>query len=347
MAGLQKIGPSLWSYVPPRLLPVNHRLPALERLLASIRDHHFRSICSNLGFADPATIVFHPHAAPANLHKVARPLIYYKYDHYAGYGGIPAERQRFLDRSEEQLFKEADLVFVTSAGLRDLHLRDVTGDIHLLPNGVDYALFSRAKEMAPIVPADIAQIPPPRCGYVGQLNEKVDFALLRAIAVRRPNYSIVLVGPYRAGSLASDANFRRLLREPNVHYLGPKPHATIPNYLAALSVGLMPYVMTEWVKFGYPLKLHEYLAAGLRSVAVALPELAPYQHVVTIAASVEDWLQGLDCGVSKQRDPAFASVLQAEARANSWDVRVDRFLAIVAAHRLSKERVGNASSLAI
>jgi hypothetical protein len=337
MKGLQRIEGSLWSYVPPRILPVNYRLPKVEQVFQQLRDWHLRSVCKRLSLEAPATLVFNPYLLPEKLANVARPLIYYKYDHYAGYAGVPAEQQRFMDDSEERLFREADLIFVTSVGLFDLHVQDAPGRIHLLPNGVDYAAFSNALRSGLTEPDDLATIPRPRLGYVGQVNAKVDFRLLRELATRRRSYSFVLAGPYRRSrDEACDLAFDALLAEPNVHYLGPKPHREVPGYLAGLDAGLMPYVVTEWVRFGYPLKLHEYLAVGLPSVSSMLPELEPFRDVVTLAATTDEWLQAIDAAVIVRDDPALFERRRAVARDNSWEVRVDKFLAAIEAWHASR-----------
>ena len=345
MAGLQHVEHGLWSYVPPRFLPVNHRLRALERGFRRLRQRRLQRVCHELSMTQPATILFHPHAAPVVLESLSRPIIYYKYDHYAGYGGVPAERQRFVDERERRLFDFADLVFVTSSGLLELHRTDAPNRIHLLPNGVDYPAFSGAQTLGSPLPDDLVNIPRPRLGYVGQINEKINLRLLRDLASRRRDYSFVLAGTYRSRDSVADEAFHALIAEPNVYFLGQKPHKQIPNYLAGLDVGLMPYVLTEWVRFGYPLKLHEYLATGLPSVSSVLPELEPFRDVVTLADSNQEWLEAIDAAVRSGTDAALKEKRRSIARANSWEVRVDKFLRIVSPLCIGQHRELPRSSL--
>lgn len=331
MRGLQRIDQNLWSYVPPRVLPVNHRFPRVERAFQKARAWRLNTVRQRLSFHEPATVVFHPSALPDDLANLARPLIYYKYDHYAGYGGVSAEEQRFFDPKERVLFSAADMIFVTSAGLAELHREDAPGRIQLLPNGVDYPAFLRTRQMNLAPPEQLLSIPRPRLGYFGQLNEKVDFRLLRCLAQNRRNYSFVLAGRFRSQSRATNAMFEELLSEPNVYFLGSKPHKDVPRCLVGLDVGLMPYVITEWVRFGYPLKLHEYLAAGLPSVSSKLPELVPFAGVVKLVETTDDWLAAIDEAISVRNAPDLLEKRYSIAQANSWAVRVDSFISSVEA----------------
>jgi glycosyltransferase involved in cell wall biosynthesis len=113
-----------------------------------------------------------------------------------------------------------------------------------------------------------------------------------------------------------------------VHLLGGKPVAALPGYLKALDVALIPYKLNELSRNIFPLKLYEYLAAGLPVVAAALPELAPFADVVSLAA------QPADYPTLVREVLATDTVGQHEARAafaaeNSWDRRVEEISALV------------------
>ena len=73
-----------------------------------------------------------------------------------------------------------------------------------------------------------------------------------------------------------DVDESRLRSLENVHFLGGKPVDALPGYLKALDVALIPYKLNELTRNIFPLKLYEYLAAGLPIVAAALPELEPF-----------------------------------------------------------------------
>src|SRR5262249_44924368 len=141
-----------------------------------------------------------------------------------------------------------------------------------------------------MVPADIASVPRPIIGFVGWLTGHIDVPLLRRIAEAFPACSLVLVGPDR---LTAGADLDALRRQPNVIFLGRKDHAAVPAYLSVFDVALMPYVPSGHVLAAYPAKLHEYLAAGRAIVATALPELRPFEQVVWLAESRDEFIEKL------------------------------------------------------
>jgi glycosyltransferase involved in cell wall biosynthesis len=132
------------------------------------------------------------------------------------------------------------------------------------------------------------------------------------------------VGPIQPG----DVDESRLAALPNVHLLGGKSLAELPAYLKAMDVALIPYKLNELTRNIFPLKLYEYLAAGLPVVAAALPELAPFADRVSLASKPGDY-PGLirEALASDSREARAAR--SAFAAANSWDARVEEISGLV------------------
>jgi len=176
------------------------------------------------------------------------------------------------------------------------------------------------------VPADVVSLPRPIIGFVGWLTHHIDVGLLRRIAEAYPRCSLVLVGPCE---LSAGADLEALRGLPNVVFLGRKDHSALPAYLRVFDVALMPYSLTGHVLSAYPAKLHEYLAAGRAVVATALPELRPFENVVWLAKSQDDFVRMvgrvLADGASAEASAARADV----ARANTWDQRVAEIASIL------------------
>jgi glycosyltransferase involved in cell wall biosynthesis len=158
----------------------------------------------------------------------------------------------------------------------------------------------------------------PVLGYVGWLTTHIDVALLRCIAEAYPHCSLVLVGP---DQLPAGADLDALRSRHNVVFLGRKDHSVLPAYLRVLDVALMPYSLTGHVLSAYPAKLHEYLAAGRAVVATALPELRPYENVVRLAQTYDDFVQMIGQALADRSAEAINTRL-AVARDNTWDQRV-------------------------
>lgn len=242
---------------------------------------------------------------------------YHNYDEMAGFAGNERLRQ-FLDTYDERLCKKVDLVFATSRGQVNRR-RNYNPETYLLPNGVNYELFNQALDPATPVPADIAALPKPVIGLVGWLSFQVDPLLLLRIAEAYPDCSLALVGP---DAFTQDATYQQLKARPNVHFLGRKPVEELPRYLKAIDVATIPYRVEGHNLTAYPLKLHEYLAAGRPVVATALPELRHFTHVVRVAATYDEFLAELGEALQERDQHALATRL-AEAQQNTWDKRVE------------------------
>src|SRR6185312_12552042 len=115
-------------------------------------------------------------------------------------------------------------------------------------------------------PEDV-RLPAPIAAFVGQINERLDIAILEAIAAR--GRSLLLVGPITR--TYSPDRLAVLLSHPNVQWVGPKPFDVMPSYLRVAHVGVTPYTDTAFNRASFPLKTIEYLAAGRPAVSTDLP----------------------------------------------------------------------------
>ena len=243
-----------------------------------------------------------------------------------------------VDEREADLMRRSEQVFIHSRGLweKKSHLPKHR---QFIPNGVDFEAF--ASDVAE--PEDLRSIPRPRVGYIGVRRRFLNLPLVLALAKRHPEWSFALVGPPRV--LGEDADAHRALGElSNVHLLGARPVWKLPAYARHFDVGIMPYDVDGYTKFIYPLKLHEYLAAGLPVVATPIRTLLDFPDVVSLAETVDDWSAALSAALAPAaRSPGLVSVRQSVARAHDWSVLVHR-VAMTIAERLGEpwlERVAS------
>ena len=169
---------------------------------------------------------------------------------------------------ERRLLKRADLVFTGGRSLHDAKRR-MHRRVHLFTSSVDAAHY-RAARNGPGPggePADQAGIPHPRLGYFGVIDERIDYRLLDTLARSRPDWHIVMIGPTAKIDPAD------LPRHPNLHWLGMKAYADLPDYLAGWDVGLMPFALNEATRFISPTKTPEFLAAGVPLVSTPIPDV--------------------------------------------------------------------------
>jgi uncharacterized SAM-binding protein YcdF (DUF218 family)/glycosyltransferase involved in cell wall biosynthesis len=281
------------------------------------------------GFSRPITWTFLPTPLARDLvmRLDSALTIYYCIDDLAS----SSPEARRIAASEEQLFRDADLVFVTSEQLRQRAAR-ISTRVHVFPFGVSLEAFERVRESDAPPPDDIAAIPRPIAGYVGGLHQWVDRDLLCEVARRMPDTSIVLVGPEQADMSA-------LRAFPNVHLLGKKAHADVPAYVKAFDAGLVPYRLSDYTANVYPTKLNEYLAMGVPVVATDLAEIRRFNSdhgdIVSIGADAEQYAAAIRRALAPST-PADRERRIAVARTNSWSSRIEAMAALIDAAAAAK-----------
>jgi UDP-galactopyranose mutase len=179
---------------------------------------------------------------------------------------------------EAELLLRANVVFTGGPSLYEAK-RHQHPSVHSFPSSVDVEHFARARRPLPD-PVDQASLPHPRLGFFGVLDERLDTQLLTALADLRSDWQLVLIGPVAKIDQAD------LPRRPNIHYLGPKPYAELPSYLAGWDVALLPFARNEATRFISPTKTPEYLAAGRPVVSTSIRDVVrPYgeRRLVRIA----------------------------------------------------------------
>lgn len=224
---------------------------------------------------------------------------------------------RSFRAAEARFAARADLVLASAPELVR-RMRELSGNVLEAPNVADTELFATALRDGPVDPA-LQKLPRPRIVFTGAISEiKLDLGLLTALARARRDWSIALIGPVGLGDPHTDIS--ALAAEPNVHLLGKRPYERLPEVLRGADAGLIPYVRSELTASIFPMKVYEYLAAGLPVVATPLPALQGVEGVVLAgdAASFEARLQEALEADDTQRRAARSTA----AAAHSWDARL-------------------------
>jgi glycosyltransferase involved in cell wall biosynthesis len=202
-----------------------------------------------------------------------------------------------------------------------------------VPNGADFDHFSKALDPDLALPAQVREIPSPRIGFIGFMGFQVDVELLLGVARSRPDWHLLLIGPDQLGQ---DERCARLRGMANVHLLGRKALEDLPAYSKSCDVMLLPYDLSTHAATSYPLKLHEYLAAGKPVVAVPIRELQPFEDVVYLADSPAAFVQRIEQALQEDSGERIQQRV-AVARMNTWDQRVRQVSALIT-RRLGEKR---------
>ena len=252
-----------------------------------------------------------PMMLPFSEHVPADCVVYDCMDELANFKGAPPE----LLPLEQRLLEQADLVFTGGYSLYEAK-RDRHPSIHPFPSSVDVAHFAQARSKL-IEPEDLIELPHPRLGFYGVVDERMDLSLLEALADARPDWSIVIVGP--VVKISEDD----LPRRPNLYYLGGKSYAELPDYLRGWDVALMPFAISEATRFISPTKTPEYLAGGLPVVSTPITDvIRHYGEVegVAIAATPDEFVAACEAALAlAQGDGAWREGVDRMLSEQSWD----------------------------
>ncbi len=297
-SGVKPINNNLVTYIPSKLLFTNYRFPMLHNLMRKQRIRTIRNLMKQQGMESPILLMWHPNYADMIGNFNEKLVVYYVYDNLSGYIGGDDTRK---SQAEIDLLEKADVTFVLSNELYKEN-KNYSGNIFLLPNAVDYDLFSTARLESTTIPEELEKIPGPRIGYIGTINEKVDLDILEHIADSRPDWSIVLIGRDNYQVATEKERFYRFLDKNNVYRFDYREFSTIPSYIKGLDICLMCYVINDWTFYGDPSKMHEYLASGKPTLATNLPAIEEFSDVIDIPKTKECWIKAIDKGLNEQDD---------------------------------------------
>lgn len=250
------------------------------------------------------------------------PMVFHFADKISSFREVASipERRRVLERMEAAIAAAATVATCSSRSIHE-HVLGLTGDdrkARYLPHALKTSAFLGAQ--APVPPADLAALPRPVAGYFGSLTQTNDKDVFLAAARSLPGWSFVFIG-----RVAGD--YGELQALPNVHFLGPRPHAEIPAYGAGFDISFMGWRAHEWISNCFPLKTLEYLALGKPIVCSSrIDELSErFPGYVRIAEGAEAFTEALVAELAAD------SADKAEQRRRlveheSWSSRVDQIL---------------------
>jgi glycosyltransferase involved in cell wall biosynthesis len=241
-------------------------------------------------------------------------VVYHCVDDIATQAGIDGPS---FTAAERRFAARADLVLASAPALA-ARMRTLSGNVLYAPNVADTARFATALDDGPVDPA-LAALPEPRIVFTGAIAaKKLDLELLAGLAGARPQWSLILVGPVGLGDPGTDVSALRAL--PNVHLLGARRYEELPAILRGAAVALIPYRATPLTASIFPMKVYEYLAAGVPVVATSLPALAEVKEIA-VADDLTAMVSAIEQAIAADT-PELRRARSAAAQQHSWDARL-------------------------
>jgi glycosyltransferase involved in cell wall biosynthesis len=297
----------------PQGMPEDAREAALMRLLGA----HIASFRGAL-----VAWYYTPMMLPFSRHIDADVTVFDAMDELSKFKFAPAK----LLELEQELIDRANIVFTGGSSLFEAK-KDRHDNIHCFPSSVDRVHFLKARARQ-FDPADQEDLPKPRLGFYGVIDERFDSELLDKVAEMRPDWSFVMVGP------VVKISEEDLPKRPNIHYLGSKTYDQLPAYLSGWDVALMPFAMNESTLFISPTKTPEYLAGGKPVVSTPIRDVVRhYGHLegVKIADNAEDFVAQCEkaLALSGQRGGDWLAEADLMLSATSWDTTQARMAGLI------------------
>ena len=235
-------------------------------------------------------------------------VVYDCMDELSQFAFAPGE----LVERERQLLRAADVVFTGGRRLYEAKSR-LHDNVHFFGCGVDAQHFGRALDPATGVAPELDGLPRPILGYIGVIDERLDYDLVAYLADRMPQATVAMVGPVVKVDMAA------LPQRPNIRWLGQQDYARLPAFLKGFDVALMPFALNKATEYINPTKTLEYMAAGRPVVSTAVPDVVHnFTPVVSIGGSHRSFLDAVQLAVDEP-DVQLVDLGRRRARAASWE----------------------------
>lgn len=322
--GIRQVAQNVWIVSLPVLLPGRYYSSLINTINQWSTLLMSRSYLRQLGFGSPILWLYNPEQGALIGQFKERLSVYHCIDEWTA--NTRGRKRRTIAALEVELLRQVDLVFANSLPTYE-NKRRFNSRTYRIPSGVDYAHFAQALDKSVAIHPAMAQVPQPRIGYSGTINERLNYTVLELMAHQRPDWSLVFVGDPYPWTLDAPP-LRRLRALPNVHFLGKYPFSSMPALLKGMDVCLLPYVSDERGHYRSPLKLYEYLAAGKPIVSTEHPEASEFASHLYLASTPEGFLKGVAQALT-QDSPQQQQERIAIAQQHSWDSRVDQMEGII------------------
>ncbi len=305
----EKVKENITVFAAPPVIPFFNKHRFINKINQARLARYVKGRMKEHGFTKPYLWCYSPTSCDL-VDKIPNAgVIYDCVDRHSAYKGMidPA----VVDRMEKDLAERADQVFCTAQGLYDT-LSAYNKNTVMIPNGAAYELFSSAAE-----PRHESADQAPVFGFVGMLQECIDYDLIAKLAKAYPAGEIDLIGRPLPG-----VDLSELAKYKNVKLLGLIPQKELPQYIKRFDVCLNIFKEGKLAKDVSPLKFYEYLATGKPIVSTKEPlQVMDFSDVTYISETEDDFV--LKCEEAlRENDPEKTAKRMAYGKACSWDERV-------------------------
>ena len=314
--GAQIVHDRLRVFTPVSLpLPSSRLAHAINRWLVGASVRH---VARRWGFRSPQLWTFLPNVGDFVGHFNESLVIYYCTDEWTGFKHLNPD---YIHQKESELIAKSNIVFVTSQKLLETK-RSLNQHTYLMPHGVNRSLFAKAIDENFQMATELRDLPLPVIGCFGNIFEYFDQEFVVAVAKLRPEWPVVIVGK-------SMTNVDQLRQQPNIHLINVVPYERLPEFCRGFAVGFVAYKPNHpFSQHANPLKMREYLAAGLPVVAIDIPAARALGDFISLVQSPSEFVSAVDQYMATDSPVARrqrSSLMETE----SWTARVTQMESII------------------
>ncbi len=263
---------------------------------------------------------------PLQVHLIdafpERALLCYDWtDDWAEFDWLPVADRQQLVEGNDRIVRQADVVFAVSDELFR-RARTMNPNSYRAPNATDVSVLG--DDAGGAIAPELADLPRPIVGYIGQIGDKIDYAMLEQVVAARPDWSFVLVGNVWANKRAVvDA----LAARPNVYLMGQRAYDELAGFTRGFDVCILPHLRTPLTRSMDPIKLYDYLASGKPIVSTGVAGTERFADVLHIGDTPDEFLVALERALAE--NGALTGRRLAYARRNTWPQRAAEMWQIV------------------
>lgn len=232
-----------------------------------------------------------------------------------------------MRQNETQMLEVADLLFTGGHSMFEARkMRHPRA--YCFPSGVNQEDYRPVHAPQTELPAPITAISSPRLGYLGVVDERIDWTLIATIAEHRPSWHWVMVGPV-GGNVAGEVPLA-----PNIHYMGQQPYQELPGYLKGFDIATVPFAINQTTRFMSPTKTLEYMAGGKPVISTSLPDVVTaFTGIVKLADTADEWIAAVDAVLAApaEQKQHYMSSIRHILEENSWDTIAARMWSLIQA----------------
>lgn len=233
-----------------------------------------------------------------------------------------SKKRKKLKKNYAYIERACDIIFTVSRSLKERLFHNAP-NAHVIENGIDLAHFQRTTDVKLNIFQDI---PKPIVGYVGIIEQRVDFALIEYLARKNAGLSFVFIG-----DVWKNADAARVKKLKNVYFLGRIPYQNIPRAIKEFSVAIVPHRVSPLTLSMNPLKIYEYLASGVKVVSTPIAMSDECKKWVFVAESEYEFDSLLKQCVQTEKT-VFNSDLEKFLQTRDWSHIADNMMIKINKH---------------